>query len=179
MQHYFIGVKLPIELSRQLVQSRDGWQLEQTHKRLPAAEDLHITLVYLGAVESGKLHSLMVALDDIESLKNVIVTLAGVSTFGNPTTPRVIYAAIEEQPKLIELQSAVLEKCLDLSLPVDSKKFVPHITLAKKWRGQQEHFSKDMYIASDKFSIKEFSLYSINPGVTPSYQAIHTITLKD
>lgn len=179
MQHYFIGVKLPIELSRQLVHSRDSWQLEQSHKKLPPAEDLHITLVYLGAVESGKLNSLMQALDDIDSLKTMIVTLSGVSTFGNPATPRVIYAAIMEQPKLIELQSAVLEKCLDLSLPVDTKKFVPHITLAKKWRGQQEHFSKDMHIASNKFTVKEFSLYSINPGVIPSYQEIHSITLKD
>ena len=179
MQHYFIGVKLPIELSRQLVHSRDGWQLEQTHKKLPPAEDLHITLVYLGAVESGKLNSLMLALEDIDSLRSMIVTLSGISTFGNPATPRVIYAAIKEQPELNELQSTVIEKCLDLSLPLDRKKFVPHITLAKKWRGQQDHFSKDMHIASNKFNIKEFSLFSIKPGVIPSYQAIHTITLRD
>ena len=179
MQHYFIGIKLPIELSRQLVQSRENWQLEQTHKKLPVAEDLHITLVYLGAVESGKLTSLMLALDDIDYMKTISVTLDRVSTFGNPATPRVIYAAIEDQPELNELQSAVIEKCLDLSLPVDRKKFVHHITLAKKWRGQRENFSNDMHIDSSTFSIKEFSLYSINPGVTPSYQAIHTIYLKD
>lgn len=179
MQHYFIGVKLPSELSQQLVNTRNDWQLEKTHKRLPSVEDLHITLVYLGAVESEKLKTLMLELDDNESFASMKLTICGVSTFGNPTTPRVIYAAIEEHPKFSELQSTILEKCLDLSLPVDSKKFVPHITLAKKWSGQQEGFSKEMHIATSKFKVNQFSVYSINPGVTPSYQAIHTIYLKD
>jgi 2'-5' RNA ligase len=178
MQHYFIGVKLPFELSQQLVHSRDNWQLEQ-HTKITTCRGFAYHVSLFRGSGKRKANSLMQALDEIDSLKTMIVTLSGVSTFGNPATPRVIYAAIEEQPKLIELQSAVLEKCLDLSLPVDSKKFVPHITLAKKWRGQQEHFSKDMHIASNKFTVKEFSLYSINPGVIPSYQAIHTITLKD
>lgn len=179
MQHYFIGIKLPKDLAQQLVDLRKGWHLERSHKRLPVAEDLHITLLYLGAVESDLLKQLLSQLDSLsQKFLPIDITLNGVSIFGNPLTPRVVYTAIEEQLSLQLLQKAVLEKCLELFLQVDKKPFVPHITLAKKWSGQHELFLKEMDIEKQSFSITAFSVYAINPRETPSYQAIHTIFLS-
>lgn len=180
MQHYFIGVKLPGELARRLVEDRNEWQLELSHKRLPVAEDLHITLVYLGAVEAEVLTKLISELNELaEVIPAIKLTLSEVTTFGNPSTPRVIYTSIEEQPMLRKLQNAILEKCLALLLQVDQKPFVPHITLAKKWSGKLDVFSKEMLIEKTSFNVKDFSIYSINPGKVPSYEPIHTIYLKD
>jgi 2'-5' RNA ligase len=180
VQHYFIGVKLPEDLACRLVDVRKEWQLEQSHKRLPAAVDLHITLLYLGAVEAGQLSELKSQLNELSGvIPEMDITLTGVSTFGNPSTPRVIYTSIEEQANLNKLQSSILEKCLKLLLQVDQKSFVPHITLAKKWSGKQAVFSKEMHIEKTSFTMKDFSIYSINPGEVPSYKAIHTIYLKD
>lgn len=179
MQHYFIGVKLPEDLACRLVDVRKEWQLEQTHKRLPTAVDLHITLLYLGAVEAGVLSELKSQLNELSGvIPEMDITLTGVSIFGNPLTPRVIYTSIE-QPNLHNLQSSILEKCLKILLQVDQKPFVPHITLAKKWSGKQAVFSKEMHIEKTSFTMKDFSIYSINPGEVPSYKAIHTIYLKD
>ncbi|MDX1807730.1 MAG: RNA 2',3'-cyclic phosphodiesterase, partial [Paenisporosarcina sp.] len=125
MQHYFIGVKLPGDLACHLVDVRKQWQVEQSHKRLPAAVDLHITLLYLGAVEAGLLNELNSQLNEIpDVIPEMDITLTGVSTFGNPSTPRVIYVSIEEQANLQKLQSSILEKCLKLLLQVDTKPFV-------------------------------------------------------
>ncbi|HLG26802.1 MAG TPA: RNA 2',3'-cyclic phosphodiesterase [Paenisporosarcina sp.] len=180
MQHYFIGVKLPEDLACRLVDVRREWQLERSHKRLPAAVDLHITLLYLGAVEAEVLTELKSELNELTGVIPVMdVTLTGVSTFGNPSTPSVIYTSIEEQPNLHKLQRSILEKCLNLLLQLDQKPFVPHITLAKKWSGKQDVFSKEMHIEKTSFTMKDFSIYTINPGEVPSYQAIHTIYLKD
>ena len=180
MQHYFIGVKLPEGLARHLVDSQKEWHLELSHKTLPVAEDLHITLVYLGAVEAEVLTELISELNELnEVIPAIDLKLSGVSTFGNPSTPRVIYASIEEQPMLHKLQHAVLEKCLALSLRVDQKSFVPHITIAKKWSGKLDVFSKVMLIEQTSFTMKDFSIYSINPGKVPSYKPIHTIYLED
>ncbi|HSO58734.1 MAG TPA: RNA 2',3'-cyclic phosphodiesterase [Paenisporosarcina sp.] len=180
MQHYFIGVKLPEGLAKQLVDFRNEWQLELSHKRLPVAEDLHITLVYLGAVEAEVLTKLISELNELaEVIPHFTLTLSGVETFGNPSTPRVIYTSIEEQPMLYKLQNTILEKCLALLLPVDRKPFVPHITLAKKWNEKLDVFSKEMHIDKISFNIRDFSIYSINPKEVPSYQPVHTIFLKD
>jgi 2'-5' RNA ligase len=180
LQHYFIGVKLPGDLARRLVDERNEWQLELSHKRLPVAEDLHITLVYLGAVEAEVLTKLVSELNGLaEVIPAINLTLSEVATFGNPSTPRVIYTSIEEQPMLRKLQNAILEKCLALLLQVDQKPFVPHITLAKKWSGKIDVFSQEMLINQSSFTMSNFSIYSINPREVPSYQPIHTIFLKD
>lgn len=178
MQHYFIGIKLPQELAEQLVELRNVWHLNETHKRLPAAEDLHITLQYLGAVDPEKLRCLHQKLDllHVPSMK---ITLKGISTFGNPSTPRVVYAAVKEQPLLYDLQHVILEKCLELNLAVDTKKFVPHVTLAKKWSGQQVGFAKEMMLEEASFYVNQFAVYAIHPGENPSYHAIHSIDLED
>lgn len=178
MQHYFIGIKLPQELAEQLVELRHGWHLNETHKRLPASEDLHITLQYLGAVDPEKIGCLLRELDllHVPSMK---ITLKGISIFGNPSTPRVVYAAVEEQPLLNDLQRVILEKCLELTLAVDTKKFVPHVTLAKKWSGQQVGFSKEMMLDETSFNVNQFAVYAIHPGEIPSYRAIHSIDLED
>jgi len=179
MQHYFIGLKLPEDLAQQLVDTRQEWHLEKSHKRLPVAEDLHITLLYLGAVETHLLKQLLSHLDSLsQNFPPIDITLNGLSIFGNPLTPRVVYTAIEEQLTLQLLQKAVLEKCLELFLQVDKKPFVPHITLAKKWSGQHEISLKDMYFEKQSFSINAFSVFAINPKEVPSYQEIHTIYLK-
>lgn len=180
MQHYFIGVKLPGDLARRLVENRNEWQLELSHKRLPVAADLHITLVYLGAVEAEILTKLISELNELaEVIPAVNLTLCGVETFGNPSTPRVVYTSIEEQPILRKLQNAIFDKCLALLLPIDRKPFVPHITLAKKWSGKLDVFSQEMLIKQESFTMTNFSIYAINPSEVPSYQAVHTISLKD
>ena len=180
MQHYFIGVKLPEVLARHLVDVRKEWHLELSHKRLPVAEDLHITLVYLGAVEGEVLTKLINELNELADLIPAVnLTLSGVATFGNPSTPRVIYSSIEEQPLLRKLQNAILEKCLALLLPIGRKPFVPHITLAKKWSGKLDVFSQEMLIKQQSFTMNNFSIYAINPREVPSYQPVHTISLKD
>ncbi|WP_019414977.1 RNA 2',3'-cyclic phosphodiesterase [Paenisporosarcina sp. TG20] len=178
MQHYFIGFKLPEEIAYQLDELRKEWHLDQSHKIVPAAVDLHLTLLYLGAVEERLLTQLLYKLNELSGVSaGLNIKLNGISTFGNPSTPRVVYASIEEELNLAILQSSIREKCQSLFSKIDKKPFVPHVTLAKKWKGQS--FSKEMYIEKLLFSVNEFSVYSINPGQVPSYQVVHSIPLKE
>lgn len=180
MQHYFIGFKLPVELAHRLDELRKEWHLDQSHKILPKAVDLHITLLYLGAVEENLLNQLLYKLNELSGVSpGLNIQLNGISTFGNPSTPRVVFASIKEELNLAILQSSIMNKCQSLFSKIDKKPFVPHVTLAKKWSGQQELFSKDMYIEKLLFSVNEFSVYSINPGQVPSYQVVHSIPLKE
>ena len=47
--HYFIGIKVPKPISREIIDARGKTNLHQTHKTLPVVDDLHITLVLFRA----------------------------------------------------------------------------------------------------------------------------------
>ena len=180
VQHYFIGFKIPEKEAQQLDQIRSKWELQSTHKVIPHASDLHITLLYLGAVEEKAMQRLSERLNALqETCSSFDLTLKGVSSFGSPSNPRVVYVSTEEQDKLKLLQKNVKLIAESLNFKVDQKPFVPHITLAKKWKGKQDFNMDDKHIDQMNFMIKYFSIYSIHPQKTPSYHPVKSVVLKD
>lgn len=167
--HYFIGIKIPLDIAEKLVKKRESWKL-QSHKRQTPPEDMHITLLFIGEDKHDEINRVKEQLSEIQ-LSPFTLAIDGIKTFGNPATPRVIYASLETSRELEELQQQVLESLESLQIKPDSKKFVPHITLANKWAGgktMEQTFSIDKM----QFGATEFSLFQIAPKETPRYQKI-------
>jgi RNA 2',3'-cyclic 3'-phosphodiesterase len=180
VQHYFIGLKIPEKEATQLDEIRSTWNLQATHKVIPHVSDLHVTLVYLGAVEDGVMNTLIERLEKLQGdLPAFDMEITGVSNFGSPKNPRVIFASLEEEPKLKQLQNNVKMIAESVPLKLDKKPYVPHITLAKKWDGNQELNMSDLKIEPMTAAIKQFSVFSIHPQKAPSYNAVKTFQLKD
>lgn len=167
--HYFIGIKIPLAIAEKLDEERRSWNL-QSHKRQTPAEDMHITLLFIGEDVHGEI-------DQVEELLSRVnhprfsLTIDGIKKFGNPATPRVIYASLDTSRELEELQRQVIESLESLQIRPDPKKFVPHITLASKWAGgvqAKRQFSIDQM----QFGVTEFSLFRIAPMDSPRYQKI-------
>ncbi|MFC4714457.1 RNA 2',3'-cyclic phosphodiesterase [Planococcus dechangensis] len=172
--HYFIGIRIPADIAQHIAQARDSWELT-THKRKTPAVDMHITLLFIGEDRFGELPEIVERLSDIRQGKFQL-ELVGVKTFGNPETPRIVYAALKESPELLELQADVKRRLASLQLTTDLKPFVPHITLASRWNGGL--FSKGLQLEKLKFSVESFSLFRIHPRENPRYVEIHTYPLK-
>ncbi|ANU23736.1 RNA 2',3'-cyclic phosphodiesterase [Planococcus donghaensis] len=174
--HYFIGIKIPKDIAGTLATEREGWQL-QSHKRQTPAQDMHITLLFIGK----DVHS---EIDQVEKLLGTIkqqaftVSINGVKTFGNPSTPRIIYASLETSRELNELQQQVHKSVEPLQIKPDPKKFVPHITLASRWAGG-EPTERQFSIATMRFEVTEFSLFRIAPKEMPRYQKIANYPLEN
>ncbi|WP_075620106.1 RNA 2',3'-cyclic phosphodiesterase [Paenisporosarcina indica] len=180
VQHYFIGFKIPEKEAQQLDHVRSTWNLQATHKVIPHSSDLHITLLYLGAVEDETMQRLSERLTDLqETCTSFDLTINGIASFGSHRNPRVVYVSVEEESKLKLLQTNVKMIAESLNFKVDQKPFVPHITLAKKWIGKEDLNMEDKQVDQMNFMIKQFSIYSIHPQKIPSYHAIKTIELKD
>lgn len=180
VQHYFIGLKIPEKEATQLDEIRSTWNLQATHKVIPHVSDLHVTLVYLGPVEDGVMNTLSERLEKFQDdFPAFNLAIKGVSSFGSQINPRVVFASLEEEPKLKQLQKNVKMIAESVSLKLDQKSYVPHITLAKKWVGHQELNMNDLKIEPMTFAIKQFSIFSIHPQKAPSYNAVKTIQLKD
>ncbi|WP_203333263.1 RNA 2',3'-cyclic phosphodiesterase [Planococcus beigongshangi] len=174
--HYFIGIKIPLPAAGKMTSQRDTWNLE-SHRRHPLAEDLHITLLFLGGDPHGEIHAVAEALAEI-SHPPFELEISGVAHFGIPERPRVVYAALEENEQLNGLQGKISETLRAFQLSPDNKPFVPHITLANKWRGQ-DVWEQLPEIETDHFKACEFALFRIDPAGTPRYIPVRTYKLKD
>lgn len=172
--HYFIGIRIPQQAAEKIGQARDSWELT-THKRSTPPADMHITLIFIGEDRFDELGEIAERLRQIDQAP-FRLQLAGVKTFGNPETPRIVYAALADSPGLMELQQAVRQQLDSLALATDPKPFVPHITLASRWKGG--NLPEDWQLEELDFLVDSFSLFEIHPKETPRYKEIQTYQLK-
>ncbi|WP_033541581.1 RNA 2',3'-cyclic phosphodiesterase [Planococcus sp. CAU13] len=174
--HYFIGIKVPLQTAEFLTEQRDSWGLSG-HRRYPLAEDLHITLLFIGGDPHDEIGKVAEALKEIEH-PSFELKITGTAYFGKRERPRVVYAALEENMMLNTLQEKVREALQGFHLSPDNKSFVPHITLANKWSGK-EVWEQIPQIQTDSFRAEEFTLFRIEPAGKPRYVAVKTYKLKD
>ncbi|WP_144510888.1 RNA 2',3'-cyclic phosphodiesterase [Bacillus sp. FJAT-22090] len=173
-KHYFIGIKVPEDTGIPIVKERAKTNVKETHKVLPVAEDLHITLYYLGHVEEDILSILLQALRDIQ-WDPFTLTTSGLSHFGNAETPRVLYTALEASEPLHLLQKEVVQVLSETIEVKDANDFTAHITIAKKWAAAKPLNIKDFQLAKMHFDVSHFSIFKINNDHLPRYEEIHSI----
>lgn len=174
--HYFIGISIPEPVANQLAEARRQWNL-QSHKKYTKAEDMHITLLFIGDDPHNEVDEAAKALGEIAHLPFGL-TLDGIKTFGNPSTPRIVYAAVAPSTELEDLQRKVREKMLQFDMNPDQKRFVPHVTLAGKWAGGSP-VEFDMELEPVSFQVTEFSLFRIEPKGVQRYIPVSTYQLRE
>lgn len=90
-------------------------------------ENLHLTLVFIGETErQGEIES---ALSEIE-FPSFEFKISGTGFFEKG----IFWAGTEENENLRNLQKEIFEKLQKLGFEPDEREFVPHITLARKFR---------------------------------------------
>lgn len=175
-KHYFIGIKVPEEIAFKLDAARKEWNLN-SHKRYTPPTDMHLTLLFIGDDPHSEIEAAAKALNNV-SHAPFELTIDGVKTFGNPETPRIIYASLAENLELAALQTQIKQTLSQFELNPDPKPFVPHITLAGKWKGGAP-FTKPLTLEPATFRVTEFSVFQIEPHKVPRYIPIHTYQLKE
>ncbi len=103
--------------------------------RWVAAENMHITLAFLGEVDGSRAADVDAALAAIEQ-PAFPLRVCGLDIFAARRRVRVIYAAIAPSDALLHLHKGVLSALapLEIGEPERKRKFKPHITLARPGR---------------------------------------------
>ncbi|WP_041075890.1 RNA 2',3'-cyclic phosphodiesterase [Bacillus sp. OxB-1] len=181
LQHYFIGIKTPASIVGQVEKYLAKYQLPSQYKVIPHPEDLHITLLFLGDVDSQRLPAIRQQLSDIANNSSAFqLTVDGLSFFGSPKGPRVVYLSVSHPPELDALQQSVNTKITALlGKPLDNR-FTPHITIAKKRKEGQPPLS----LAKESFDpipflVTEFTLFTIHPQNSPKYEAVEVFRVPN
>jgi 2'-5' RNA ligase len=117
------------------------------------AENLHVTLKFIGHVDAGKLDAIRAALAEVRSDAPVELRFRGLGFFPNDRRPRVLWAGVEGSPNLVALAGEIDARLSKLGIPRETRDFAPPLTLA---RFDPPGISEELRAAAQKNVAREF-----------------------
>ena len=126
-------------------------------------EQLHLTLKFIGEVDNGFLPEIRRALDTVHT-RSFYLSLKGLGHFPLRGNPEVLWAGVRPNDELLRLRKKIETTLTGRGLPPDTRKFHPHVTLARIRSADSEYVGQ--YLAGNSlFSMPEipvqgFSLYA-------------------
>ncbi|MGE4219720.1 MAG: RNA 2',3'-cyclic phosphodiesterase [Alphaproteobacteria bacterium] len=139
-----------------------------------AAETLHLTLRFIGEVEEGVAEDIDDALSRIRQAP-FDLALAELGLFSTGRNPRTLWAGVERSEPLARLQAKVETAVIDAGLVPESRKFTPHVTLARlknaPWGRVEQVLAGHAGFRAGPFTVDRFTLYS---SLLAREGAIHT-----
>src|SRR5690348_399997 len=154
----FVALALPDEVAATLALIQSG----VPGARWSTRDQLHLTLRFIGEVD-GRATS---AIDDALSLVRAPtfrLTLKSVGQFGG-RNPSALWVGVETNPTLLHLQRKVESALQRAGLPAETRKYTPHVTLARL-RGSPSqkviaYLADHSLFGVPPFDVRGFILYS-------------------
>lgn len=183
--HFFFAVKIPEETKYIMKKQSEKLKEILPFKRWVHHEDLHITLAFLG---NAPFEKLSIAEDNVhEALRKVKgfqLEMNKLGIFGKMESPRIFWVDTKESNDLQTVRKKVFTSCLEAGFQLETRPFKPHITLARKWTGDQP-FHKNLLDVWNEFQseplafkVNEVVLYQTHLDKTPKYEAIKIFQLE-
>ena len=125
----------------------------KSRARWVRSENLHVTLKFIGHVDSGKLDAIRTALAEVRSNALVELRFRGLGFFPNERRPRVLWAGVEGSANLVALAGEIDVRLSKLGISRETRDFSPHLTLA---RFDPPGISESLRTAAQKHVAREF-----------------------
>jgi RNA 2',3'-cyclic 3'-phosphodiesterase len=143
------------------------------------AEQLHLTLSFIGDVEAAAEDRLHEALGEVR-VPPFVLPLSGVGVFNVRGRPSVVWAGVGKgHPHLFALHQRIQDAVLHAGLEPDLKPFHPHITIGRakgiSRQSLQPFLRKHAEADFGMFEVTGFELYS---SVLAAEGAIHQVEMR-
>jgi 2'-5' RNA ligase len=122
----FVAIPLPDEVLDALEHTQEG----MPGARWIPAENMHLTLRFLGEVGNAEFDDIMQALAEVV-VPPFPLDIASVGHFESRGVPKVLWAGVRANSALSHLHAKVEQAVKRCDLPPEPRKFAPHITLAR------------------------------------------------
>ena len=127
----FVALEIPSAVRQNLATLLDSLRAITKELRWVRAENLHVTLKFLGEVAEAKVDAVRSALGEIRSDKAVALEFRGLGFFPNEKHPRVFWVGMKASPNLKTLAGDIEGAMEKLGIPREKREFSPHLTLAR------------------------------------------------
>ena len=130
---FFIALEIPTENLPQFQSIQDRLNTLIPQARITDVDKIHLTIAFLGEQEdSFKDKLIQIIKDSTKDIPNFEVTPAYLDGFPNIHSPKVIWVGVKgDIDKILILRERIKDGLENLGLPVDERRFTPHITIAK------------------------------------------------
>jgi 2'-5' RNA ligase len=178
--HFFLALSLPEPVREVLRKKADQLRQNDPFKQWPDPRDYHITLAFLGAAEPRQIDKVQRKMAAVSThCESFSVTLDKLGIFGRKDRPRILWAGVSAGQELYDLQRKVHEVCRSVGFKLDRRPYKPHITLAKKWNGEQtlDRSTRNDDLDTVSWQVKEITLYQTHLRRVPKYEPVQSFPL--
>lgn len=127
----FIAIEIPDEIRNVLMAFLNELRGTAPKAKWVRAENLHVTLKFLGATAPEKLSTIQNALLLIHDKNPVTLNFRGLGFFPNERRPRVFWVGMEASDNLKTLAEMIDREMHKLGFSPENRPFAPHLTLAR------------------------------------------------
>jgi 2'-5' RNA ligase len=178
MMRLFVGIDLPEHIKDSIADS---------YRAIPGTKwvdetKLHCTLHFIGEVPETTSEKLITGLNKIRSTP-MQLQIKSAGFFPPRKEPRILWFGIEHPPEFLSLQSKIERTCNACCTIGETRKFHPHITVARLNDPHREKVAEfivsNSLFSSEPFEITQFHLYRSHQGkVTTHYEKLVSFDLK-
>lgn len=152
--------------------------------KVPSADSLHITLKFIGDVETDIVPSLTDALErSVADIPSFTMTLRSIGCFPDASRPRVVWAGVEDGGVMKMIADRLEEEACGLGIAAEKRGFRPHLTLARLRQpvpSLMNRFEDLSGVEMGKVKVTDVKLKSsiLTPS-GPRHSVIHSSILDD
>ena len=127
----FVALEIPSDVRERLAGLMDNLRPLAPHFKWVRAQNLHLTLKFLGEIDPAKLEAIRAALAGLRSTPEFELRYRGLGFCPNEKRPRVFWAGIDAGPELAKLATTIDDRVAKLGVPREDRAFSAHLTLAR------------------------------------------------
>jgi RNA 2',3'-cyclic 3'-phosphodiesterase len=177
MHRLFVAIRPPEEVRDLLIDAMD----DSPALRWVGDEQLHLTLRFIGEVESPVADDIAAALDRVRS-SNFQIRISGAGKF-EKRSGGALWAGVEPKTPVVGLAAKVERALQQVGLEPEHRAFSPHITLARWNRRNSEaveaFLRRNSDLHSDPFDVDRFVLFESKLSRHgPHYEEIAAFALR-
>jgi 2'-5' RNA ligase len=129
----FIALELDTPLKHQLSRLIEQLRTDAAKVRWVAAENMHLTLKFLGEVPDGDVRAVCRVVDQVAAASAPVeFDVAGVGAFPGTQSPRIVWAGLPDAPEgLVRIAQELDNAYGELGYRREGRRFQPHLTLGR------------------------------------------------
>ena len=128
----FVAINFPRQLCESVWRAAAPLREHRYPVKWVTPESMHLTLKFLGPVDSGREAAIAAALAQVAArAKPFPLPLGGLGAFPSAQRPRVVWAGCEAVPPLELLQHDVERAMHEQGFALEGRPFRPHLTLGR------------------------------------------------
>jgi 2'-5' RNA ligase len=184
MPRLFVGIKIDNQYKLELLGSELREKLKLSDINWVPPKNFHITLKFLGDVDTHLINPISTILSHISSKHNTFsLAYNKLGFFGHINNPRAIWFDFKPKQELRLLQENIDKSFTKIGFDIENKGYSPHLTFARVKKIKEEDNFKDIFLTNANYieiiDIIEFQLFqSVLSKEGPEYTVLARFKLS-